>query len=117
VKNGELSEYKANRFSIGSQRVQKDLVYEKQSIDINWDERIYLFSDGLADQFGGERLKKLKSSGLKKLLLDIQKYDITEQRDEISKFMRNWRGMEEQIDDILLIGLEMTKELKNFKLH
>jgi serine phosphatase RsbU (regulator of sigma subunit) len=117
VKNGELSEYKANRFSIGSQRVQKDLVYEKQSIDINWDERIYLFSDGLADQFGGERLKKLKSSGLKKLLLNIQKYDITEQRDEISKFMRNWRGMEEQIDDILLIGLELTKELKNFKLH
>jgi len=117
IKGEELKEYKANRFSIGSQRVQKDLIYNNQMIDINWNERIYLFSDGLADQFGGERQKKLKSSGLKNLLLDIQNYPITEQKDIISSFMRNWRGMDEQIDDILLIGLELTKELSNFNVR
>jgi len=115
IRDKELHEYKANRFSIGSQRVQKDLKYSNQAIDINWNERIYLFSDGLADQFGGERGKKLKSSGLKKLILDIQKLPIIEQKTEIANFMSNWRGADEQIDDILLIGLELTKELKNFK--
>lgn len=116
INNGKLKEYKANRFSIGSQRSQKNLTYNIHEIEINWNERLYLFSDGLVDQFGGERGKKLKSSGLKALLLSIQDYSIMEQKDEISKFMRNWRGFDEQIDDILLIGLELTKELKNFKL-
>ncbi|RLD27692.1 MAG: hypothetical protein DRI54_00675 [Bacteroidetes bacterium] len=115
IKNKELTELKADRFSIGSQRVRKDLVYKSQSVDIEWNERVYLFSDGLADQFGGERQKKLKSSGLKNLLLSVQDYSISEQKKEISNFMNKWKESEEQIDDVLLIGLELTKELKNFK--
>ena len=115
IKDQNLTEFKANRFSIGSQRVRKDLMYENQSIDLNWNERVYLFSDGLADQFGGKRQKKLKSSGLKKLLLSVQDFSISEQKKEIASFMLNWKEMDEQIDDVLLIGLELTKELKNFK--
>ena len=115
IKNKELTEFKADRFAIGSQRVRKDLKYKNQSIDIEWNERVYLFSDGLADQFGGQRQKKLKSSGLKKLLLSVQDYSISEQKNEIANFMYNWKDMDEQIDDVLLIGLELTKELKNFE--
>ena len=115
IKNKELNEYKADRFAIGSQRVRKDLKYKNQSVDIEWNERVYLFSDGLADQFGGKRQKKLKSSGLKKLLISVQDFSISEQKREIANFMTEWKDADEQIDDVLLIGLELTKDLKNFK--
>ena len=61
------------------------------------------------------RQKKLKSSGLKKLLLSVQDFPISEQKKEIANFMNKWKETEEQIDDVLLIGLELSKELKNFK--
>jgi len=117
ISNGKLSELKANRFSVGGQRLKSDTLYQLQKFKLDWGDRIYLFSDGLADQFGGERGKKLKSSGLKNMLLRIQDLGIEKQQKSISDFMNDWKKEEEQIDDILLIGLEINRELKNFKNH
>lgn len=116
IRNGELQEFKADRFSIGSQKIMPGLNYTTKEIDIELKDRIYLFSDGLPDQFGGKKGKKLKTSGLKKYLLSIQDIDVQKQLVKISDHKIDWQGEEEQVDDILLIGFEIDKGiLKNSK--
>ena len=65
---------------------------------------IYLFSDGITDQFGGPKGKKLLSKNLKRFLLSIQHHEMKEQEKLLSKFLNNWKGTLEQTDDILIIG-------------
>ncbi|WP_044209350.1 7TM diverse intracellular signaling domain-containing protein [Flammeovirga sp. OC4] len=64
----------------------------------------YIFSDGIQDQFGGEKGKKL----MKKGLLDIiQKYgdlNVETQGQKIEADIEQWKGNQKQIDDMLLIG-------------
>ena len=76
-------------------------------------DRVYLFSDGLPDQFGGPAGKKLKTSGLKNYLLSIQDVNIVEQQAKINAFKVNWQSEEDQVDDILVIGFEIS-DLKGF---
>jgi serine phosphatase RsbU (regulator of sigma subunit) len=68
---------------------------------------IYAFTDGFADQFGGESNKKLKLSGLKNLLRENLHLSMTEQRDRLLEFLLTWQGNQEQIDDISLIGIRV----------
>jgi ligand-binding sensor domain-containing protein/serine phosphatase RsbU (regulator of sigma subunit) len=117
IRNHELMEYKADRFSIGSGKYSKDRTYNLKKISYQNGDRMYIFSDGLADQFGGPIAKKLKSSGLKKLLLEIQSKPIDGQKKEIESFMREWKGDEEQIDDMLLIGFELNKNFDISHIH
>lgn len=116
-RNSELMEYKADRFSIGSKKDRGGKSYTNHLIDFQWGDRIYLFSDGLADQFGGVQGKKLKSSGLKRLLLNAQKYTIQQQKQFIVEFMEDWKIKEDQIDDMLMMGLELSDQLVNLINH
>ena len=68
-------------------------------------DQMYLFSDGYPDQFGGSKSKKLKSSGLKKLLLTMQGQSGKEQQRGLEQFIDNWQGSIEQLDDICMIGV------------
>lgn len=69
-RNGELTEYKADRMPIGIYHVEKE-AFTNHEITIMPGDTIYLFSDGYADQFGGPAQTKFKSTNLKKLLTEI----------------------------------------------
>ena len=66
---------------------------------------VYMFSDGYHDQFGGPKGKKFKMAKFKKLLLSIQGQTMHEQRDILEDTMRKWQGDQEQVDDILIMGI------------
>lgn len=68
---------------------------------------IYLFTDGFADQFGGEKGKKLKASRMKELLVEVCEMNLTQQHDYILKKFEEWRGDLEQIDDVCIIGIKL----------
>lgn len=59
------------------------------------------------DQFGGEKGSKFKSKRFKELLLDIQYKDLSEQKDIFENTLIRWKGNNEQIDDILVLGLRI----------
>jgi ligand-binding sensor domain-containing protein/serine phosphatase RsbU (regulator of sigma subunit) len=103
IRSNELIEIKANRFAIGRTTDAKKHFTNNQ-IKIQKGDTIYLFTDGYADQFGGTEGKKMKTTGLKSLLLSIQNETIQEQRNNLDKTIENWRGQTVQIDDILVIG-------------
>jgi serine phosphatase RsbU (regulator of sigma subunit) len=65
----------------------------------------YLFSDGYIDQFGGEHGRKFMKKSFKRLILDIQDYPMSKQKELLDQNLKTWMGNSPQIDDILVMGL------------
>jgi len=103
IKEGELSEFKADRMPIGVSYNQ-DKSFTNHIVKFEKNDTFYIFSDGFIDQFGGPRGKKFKSRPFKNLLLSIQDKSMEEQKEILYKNLMEWRGDIEQIDDILVIG-------------
>ena len=76
------------------------------SFNLTPGDRFYLSSDGFVDQFGGENNKKLKRKNFVSMLKDLYSVPFDEQEMVIDNFLKNWIGANEQIDDILVIGIE-----------
>ena len=69
---------------------------------------LYIFSDGFADQFGGERGKKYMTGKFKKFLMSISEMKTEEQDKLIKEEFTNWMGENEQIDDVCVMGVKVT---------
>ena len=68
---------------------------------------IYSFTDGFADQFGGEKGKKFKYTRLKEKLVDVYDKPLERQAEILDKIIRDWRGELEQVDDICGVGIQV----------
>ena len=68
---------------------------------------LYMFSDGYADQFGGEKGRKLKYKAFKKLLIENADKPMIEQKEILNKAFNNWKGDLEQIDDVVVLGVKI----------
>jgi len=101
VRNGELIEFKGTPRSIGG-NYWKDETFIETTIPVNPDDLIYIFTDGLSDQFGGIKNKKLMVSGLRKLILEASFLPIEDQNAFISYRMHSWQGGYESTDDQML---------------
>ncbi len=104
IRDGELIEYKADRFAIGMVSVDSERKFTNNIIEIRQGDVTYIFSDGYADQFGGPKGKKFKSKQLKQLFLEIHHLSPEEQKRVLEERLIAWMGYEEQVDDILVIG-------------
>jgi serine phosphatase RsbU (regulator of sigma subunit) len=103
---GELKEYKADRMPIGI-HYGEAVSFTNYEVSVSRGDTIYLFSDGLNDQFGGPDGSKYKKSNLKKLLSEIYYRPMVEQRNIIETEFANWKGSGDQIDDITIIGIRI----------
>ena len=102
---GEVIEIKPNKQPIGKfDNVQP---FTNHKIDIQKGDTIYLFTDGYADQFGGPRGKKLGKTKFKEIVLAMQHLSMDEQRKHLLDFHLTWRGTQEQVDDICVIGVRV----------
>jgi len=103
--DGELLETKADKQPIG--KFDKQTPYTTHTFELEKGDSIYIFSDGYADQFGGDRGKKFKSKSFKELLLSIQDKPMNEQKEIIDNTFEVWKGDLEQIDDVCIIGVRI----------
>lgn len=103
VSNGVLKEIKGTKQSIG--KSEQTIAFSSHQVQLKQNDLLYLFSDGYADQFGGEKGKKFNYKNLQELLLQASRLPIEEQKEMIQKHLRDWRGNLEQVDDILLMGI------------
>ncbi len=88
-------------------KTDKKSPFKTYSFHLEKGDTIYLFTDGYADQFGGERGKKFKTAALKKLLLSIYHKDMHTQREILKKTFEDWKGNLEQTDDVCIIGIRV----------
>lgn len=81
--------------------------YQNHYIDLFEGDEILVFTDGYADQFGGEEEKKYNYKRFRDLLLSIYAVPMAEKNSYLEKEFDNWRGANEQIDDVLVIGVKI----------
>lgn len=106
VLDGESYYIKGNRSSVGGESVIEKY-YDDQEYYLSEGDTVYLFSDGLPDQFGGAEGKKLKIARLKKMIEQVAKLPMEEQKEIMSKFFFDWKGSLDQVDDILIMGVKV----------
>ncbi|MES2288036.1 MAG: tetratricopeptide repeat protein [Bacteroidota bacterium] len=100
-----LIEIKADRQPIGLyERMDPFTLHE---MEVYKGDTVYSFSDGYADQFGGEFGEKFKYKPLKELLLAIQDKTMAEQHDILIKAFDDWKQDQEQVDDVCMIGVRI----------
>lgn len=106
VRNGELIEERANRFAIG---LAPGFVkgFTNHEVIIEPGDTLYMFSDGYADQFGGQDGKKLKIGNFKELILSLQNLPMNKQKQRLEEFLETWKGDNSQVDDVLVIGWKL----------
>lgn len=107
VRNGEIIELKGDRMAVGYDELETNHSFETRTVKLEKGDMIYTFTDGYQDQFGGPKGKKIMVRKLKNLLAEIAPSDVNSQKSVIESTFINWKGEEEQIDDVLLIGIRV----------
>lgn len=103
---GEWIEIKGDRLSIGGTRHDKAKDFTLYDFKVQKGDRIYMFSDGITDQFGGGEGKKLKRSGFASWIQQSGHLPLQDQRAFIRDQFHDWKGDHDQLDDIIVIGIE-----------
>ncbi len=103
--SGDMVEIKPNKQPIGKHFDMQP--FTSHPVELEKGDRIYLITDGFADQFGGPESKKFKAKNLKNLILQISNEQIHRQIEILKTTFFQWKGDLEQIDDVCIMGIEM----------
>jgi serine phosphatase RsbU (regulator of sigma subunit) len=108
IRNNEILEYKGDRMAIGNSGHESDHEFTTHEIDLQHGDMIYTYTDGIIDQFGGPKQKKFLMRRFKETLLAIHSHPFSQQKELLNKAFEDWKGGEEQIDDVLVIGVQVN---------
>jgi serine phosphatase RsbU (regulator of sigma subunit)/Tfp pilus assembly protein PilF len=104
----EMSVIEGDRYTIGDMHAE-ELRFTKHSYHLASDSLLYLASDGLQDQFGGEGNKKFSKKGLREMLQRIHNSpSLDTQLQDLEVSLREWQGQQKQTDDILIMGVKIA---------
>ena len=104
VRSGEVLTFPPDKNAIGSFDLNGQS-FTDHRIQLEAGDMVYIFSDGYADQFGGEKGKKFLYRRFRELLVQICAHPMEEQREKLQAAFNDWRGAHEQVDDILVMGM------------
>ncbi len=104
-RDGALNEIKPNKFPVGIHYGNKEEKFTNHTVKLQSGDKVYIFSDGFPDQFGGEKGKKYKYRKFKEFLQKISVQDASVQKKLLESEFQAWKGDLEQVDDILIAGL------------
>ena len=111
LKGDELSRYKGDRMSIGgksvaSRRGKGEEKFTNYEIDIAKKDKIFIFTDGLPDQIGGNEGRKYQAGRIRDIIVEKNNFSMKEYYNYFVEDFENWKQNYKQIDDILFIGIE-----------
>ncbi len=98
-----LQEYKGDRQPVG--KYVSEHPFSSTTVQTQKGEHIFIFSDGFADQFGGDDCRKFKYGPFKKLLSGVLNEPNTNQQKILDEVFEKWRDDLEQVDDVCVIGV------------
>jgi serine phosphatase RsbU (regulator of sigma subunit) len=105
IRDNKIIEFKGDRMPLSHH--PKMTGFSSREIKIRRNDRVYLFTDGYMDQFGGQEVKKFRRSQFKEVLIRIHKKPLNVQKRLLQDAYLTWRGKEEQVDDITVVGLKL----------
>lgn len=107
LRDGKIDQYKADKFPIGSFLDGKKLHFSNNKIQLQKGDIIYVFSDGYPDQFGGPKGKKMMYKTFRDLLIKNHRLSMQDQSIKLESFLSKWMEKEEQVDDIIVMGIKV----------
>ena len=106
IRDGAIQEMKGNRSSVGLFTLA-DKGFETIEVKLRKGDHFYMYSDGFADQIGGPKETRLKSGPFKQKLLEFSSLEVSEQRKSLKSFFLEWMHIQEQMDDVLILGMKV----------
>lgn len=103
IRDNKLIELTSDRMPVGV-GIKSDS-FKHNSLQINANDSLYIYTDGFADQFGGPKGKKFKYKHLNEVLLKNTNSSLASQKDILKTTFENWKGNLEQVDDVCIIGI------------
>jgi serine phosphatase RsbU (regulator of sigma subunit) len=107
VRDNKIIRYRGDRFPIGAFDGSQPQSFANNPIDLLEGDCLYLFSDGYADQFGGLDGKKFMYKRFEELLFEVHNLPLDEQKETLNRRLMKWKGSNDQVDDILVIGIKI----------
>ncbi|HUX57223.1 MAG TPA: SpoIIE family protein phosphatase [Bacteroidales bacterium] len=104
IRDNNLIKIQGDRMPIGIHFITFS-PFTNQSIETIKGDHLYLFSDGYADQFGGQKGKKFMYKQFQNTLLSNNQKTMTMQKEILDNTFEKWKGDRDQIDDVLVIGM------------
>jgi len=104
---GSLHEIKASKYSVGSVQPNLSEPPVENVIELKKGDRLFMHSDGIVDQFGGEHSKKFTSKRINKVIEDSLSQTLNDQKNNIESVFVNWKENNEQTDDVLIVMYEI----------
>jgi ligand-binding sensor domain-containing protein/serine phosphatase RsbU (regulator of sigma subunit) len=104
-RDNDITEIKGDRLPIAIYPKMKP--FTEKTIEFASGDRFYMFSDGFQDQFGGEKGKKITKRTFKLLIAETAELPMEEQKEKLETFFKKWKAHQEQIDDVLVMGLQI----------
>lgn len=105
--NDELNIVKGDGHPVGGDAYPQDRSFTQHEIQLQEGDCLYLFSDGIVDQFGGPKNKKFMYSRLRDILKRVHGQTMEDQLMVIKDDFYTWKGSNQQTDDILIIGVRV----------
>ncbi len=105
ISNNQIIELPKDKMPIGIGEKKTPFTLNKMNVKAG--DTLYLYTDGYADQFGGDKGKKFKYKKLNELLLSVQQESLAQQSHILSKQFEDWKSNLEQVDDVLIFGIKI----------
>jgi len=106
MRNGDIIEVAPDKQPVGFLVNNEAEPFTMHEINLQKGDALYTFTDGYADQFGGEKGKKFKNKKFRELLKSIENQPMSLQKEAIELAFETWKGSLEQVDDVCIIGVK-----------
>lgn len=107
IRDGKPQLFNGSRHFIGND-LKKGFEFEENELSLNEGDQIFMFSDGVYDQKGGERGKKLYYSRFEEILIELTLLEVDKQKGFLEDKIDTWKGNQDQLDDMLVFGWKIT---------
>ncbi len=106
TRHGEIVRFRGSRDSVGYEERMENL--EILELPLEQGTRVYMFSDGVQDQFGGPAYKRYSTKRLLASIEHSKHLELEAQGEDVIKNWLEWKGTESQIDDVAFIAMEVV---------
>ncbi len=107
VRGKSVLDLDADKMPVGKSP-REETSFSLRTVPVQKGDMLYLFTDGYADQFGGPKGKKFKYKQLMELFVSISELPVNEQQEKLQTAFEAWKGDNEQVDDVLVIGVRIV---------
>lgn len=106
VRNGEVTQMKGDKMSVSKDAARR--AFAEQSVSLQKNDLLFMFTDGYTDQFGGVKGKKFMIRRFREIMRGMAHLPVPEINKSIAGHFDEWKGEHEQTDDVLVFALRVT---------